>query len=148
MAVIKAKRSVHPAQLRGRSKITNSPTHQHRGPRHARFSRGGVEVTKSARRNRRRATNRQTISPGQFVLNERNLPHRRFVEFPLARGKTIEKVELFTTRGHHSIALDFQDHTSLNLEIEPTFIINAEFQQQKKGDIEVLAEWPPIQAQK
>jgi len=133
MATTKAKRSVHPAQLRGRSTITNLPTHH---------------LTKSARRNRRRATNRRTTSPGQFVLNERNLPHRRFVEFPLARGKTIEKVELFTTRGHHSIAIDFQDHTSLNLEIEPTFIINAEFQQQKKGDIEVLAEWPPIQAQK
>ena len=90
----------------------------------------------------------RTTSPGQFVLNERNLPHRRFVEFPLARGKTIEKVELFTTRGYHSITIDFQDHTSLNLEIEPTFIINAEFQQRGKEDIEVLAEWPPIHAQK
>ena len=105
-----------------------------------------VHPSKAARHYR--GNQKRTTSPGQFVLNERNLPHRRFVEFPLARGKTIEKVELFTTRGHHSIALDFQDQTSLNLEIEPTFIINAEFQQQKKGDIEVLAEWPPIQAQK
>src|SRR5215813_7418673 len=90
----------------------------------------------------------RSTSPGQFVLNERNLPHRRFVEFPLARGKTIEKVELFTTRGYHSLTIDFQDRTSLNLTIEPTFILDAEFQQREKGDIEVLAEWPPIHAQK
>ena len=133
MATTKVKRSVHAAQLRGRSKITNLPTHH---------------LTKSTRRNRRRATNRRTTSPGQFVLNERNLPHRRFVEFPLACGKTIEKVELFTTRGHHSITIDFQDRTSLNLTIEPTFILDAEFQQREKGDIEVLAEWPSIHAQK
>ena len=111
MAVIKAKRSVHPS--------------------------------KAARKNPKRTT-----SPGQFVLNERNLPYRRFVEFPLVRGKTIEKVELFTTCGYHAIAIDFHDHTSLNLEIEPTFIINAEFQQRQKGDIEVLAEWPPIHPQR
>ena len=109
-------------------------------------SKRSIRPSKARRRSKRNQT--RTTSPGQFVLNERNLPPRRFVEFPLARGKTIEKVELFTTRGHHSIAIDFQDHTSLNLEIEPTFIINAEFQQQKKGDIEVLAEWPPIHPQK
>ena len=102
-----------------------------------------VHPSKAARKNPKPIT-----SPGQFVLNERNLPHRRFVEFSLVRGKTIEKVELFTTRGYHSIAIDFHDHTSLNLTIEPTFILNAEFQQRKKGDIEVLAEWPPIQPQK
>jgi len=102
-----------------------------------------VHPSKAARKNPKRTT-----SPGQFVLNERNLPHRRFVEFPLVRGKTTEKVELFTTRGHHSITIDFQDHTSLSLEIEPTFILNAEFQRRGKGDIEILAEWPPIHPQK
>jgi len=102
-----------------------------------------VHPSKAARKNPKRTT-----SPGQFVLNERNLPHRRFVEFPLVRGKTTEKVELFTTGGHHSITIDFQDHTSLSLEIEPTFILNAEFQRRGKGDIEILAEWPPIHPQK
>src|SRR5215813_3318605 len=105
-----------------------------------------TKVKRSVHKKQRPQT--RSTFPGQFVLNERNLPHRRFVEFSLVRGKTIEKVELFTTRGYHSIAIDFQDHTSLNLTIEPTFILNAEFQQRKKGDIEVLAEWPPIQPQK
>src|SRR5215469_5943061 len=102
-----------------------------------------VHLKQAARKNRTRST-----SPGQFVLNERNLPGRRFVEFFLARGKTTEKVELFTTRGNHSITIDFQDHTSLNLRIEPAFIIEAEFQQREKGDLEVLAEWPAIHAQR
>jgi len=104
-----------------------------------------VHSSKAARLKRAQA---RSSFPGQFVLNERNLPGRRFVEFPLARGKTTEKVELFTTRGHHSIIIDFQDHTSLNLRIEPTFIIEAEFQQREKSDIEVLAEWPAIHAQR
>ena len=109
-------------------------------------SKRSIRPSKATRHYKRNQT--RTTSPGQFVLNERNLPHRRFVEFPLARGKTTEKIELFTTRGHHSITIDFQDHTSLNLTIEPTFILNAEFQQREKGDIEVLAEWPPIHPQK
>ena len=88
--------------------------------------------------------NRKTLAPGQLVLNQRTLPGRQFVEFPLARGKTIEKVELFTTGNYHSFTIDLHDKTSLNLQIEPAFTINARFQQLEKGDIHVLAEWPPI----
>lgn len=90
----------------------------------------------------------QSLPPGKFVLNERSLPGRRFVEFPLVKGKVAEKVELFTTAHHHSITIDFHDQTSLSLVIEPGFTINAEFQQRRKGDTHVLAEWPPIHSQK
>jgi hypothetical protein len=112
MAVTKAKRSVHRAQLR------------------------------------RNAADTSSLPPGKFVLNERSLPGRRFVEFPLVKGKTAEKVELFTTAHYHSITIDFLDQTSLALVIEPGFTINAEFQQRRKGDTHVLAEWPPIHSQK
>src|SRR5215469_16330553 len=98
-------------------------------------------------KNKKQRNQTQSLSPGKFVLNERGLPGRRFVEFPLARGKTTEKVELFTTGEYHSITIDFQDQTALNLEIEPSFTINAEFHQRKRGNTEVLAEWPPIRSQ-
>jgi hypothetical protein len=91
-----------------------------------------------------RNKNRKSFAPGQLVLNQRTLPGRQFVEFPLARGKTTEKVELFITGNYHSLTIDFHDKTSLNLQIEPSFTINARFQQHEKGDIHVLAEWPPI----
>lgn len=112
MAASKAKRSIHPAQLRR----TPSRTH--------------------------------FLPPGKFVLNERSLPGRRFVEFPLVKGKIAEKVELFTAAHYHSITIDFHDQTSLSLVIEPGFTINAELQQRRKGDTHVLAEWPPIHSQK
>lgn len=66
------------------------------------------------------------------------------VEFPQAKGKITEKVEFFTTGAYHSITIDFEDKTSLNFEIEPGFTINAELQQRRKGETEVLFEWPPI----
>jgi len=34
--------------------------------------------------------------------------------------------------------------TSSNFAIEPGFTLNAELQQRKKGETEVLLEWPPI----
>ena len=147
MAVIKATRSVHPSKATRRDNRLETDRHSDPALRDAerktQIRSTSIKATRHYKRSQKRTT-----SPGQFVLNERNLPHRRFVEFPLARGKTIEKVELFTTRGHHSITIDFQDRTSLNLTIEPTFILDAEFQQREKGDIEVLAEWPSIHAQK
>src|SRR5215813_14629367 len=106
MARTQVKRSVHKKQSAPRSK----------------------QSRKSNPRTRKRgSTNDSHLAPGRLVLNEKNLPGRRFVEFPLARGKTTEKVELFTTGEYHSITIDFQDHTSLNLTIEPTYILNAEF---------------------
>jgi len=106
------------------------------------------QSAKATPKNKKQRNQTRSLSPGKFILNERGLPGRRFVEFPLAHGKTTEKVELFTTGEYHSITIDFQDQTSLNLEIEPSFTINAEFQQLKKGETEVLAEWPPIQSQR
>ncbi|HEY6248370.1 MAG TPA: hypothetical protein VI685_00325 [Candidatus Angelobacter sp.] len=85
-------------------------------------------------------------SPGQLVLLERNLPHRRFVEFPLAKGRTVEKVQLFLTSNCNSLTIEFQDKTALSLDVVPGLTINAEFQQREKDDIDVLAEWPPIRS--
>ena len=83
-------------------------------------------------------------APGEFALRQRTLPHRRFVDFPLVKGKIADKVELFTTTNSHSLTIDFQDRTSLHLDIEPGFTINAEFMRTEKGELETLAEWPPI----
>jgi len=60
------------------------------------------------------------------------------------KGKITEKVEFFTTGEYHAITIDFEDQTSLNLAIEPSFTLNAELQQRRKGETEVLFEWPPI----
>ena len=85
-------------------------------------------------------------SPGELALQERTLPFRRFVAFPLVKGKVAEKVELFTSTNNHSLTIEFQDHSSLHLDIEPGFTIQAQLMQMEKGNLETLAEWPPIQS--
>lgn len=91
-------------------------------------------------------TQSQKLAPGELALQEKKLSDRHFVWFPLAKGKIIEKMEIFTTREYHCLRIDFQDQTFLVLEITPSFIINASYQQHTKDDPEMLAEWPPIKS--
>lgn len=79
-----------------------------------------------------------------FTLVERKLEGRKFVEFPQMKSKTLNKVEMFTTSGYHSISLDFDDHTSLALRIEPCFSLQATYSDVKRGDQEIVEEWLPV----
>ena len=78
-----------------------------------------------------------------FSLVERKFEGRKFVEFPQMKGKTLDKVELFTTPEYHSISLDFQDKTALALRIEPCFALQATYSDHA-GDEEILEEWLPV----
>lgn len=49
------------------------------------------------------------------AMIERKFPHTRFIEIPQMKGRTVEKVELFTTTEYHSIIIDFQDKTVVML---------------------------------
>ena len=104
------------------------------------------KVKRPARPTQHRGRSRTTKkpSPGEFALRERTLPGRRFVEFPLVHGKIADKVQLFTTTNCHSLTIEFQDRTSLHLDIEPGFTLHTQFMQSVKGELETLAEWPPI----
>ena len=108
--------------------------------------RRGDQSTKP--KNRKRSIQNRSSSnkpsPGEFALRERTLPGRRFVEFPLVKGKIAERVQLFTTTNNNSLSIDFQDQTSLLLNIEPGFTIHAQLMQLEKGELETLAEWPPF----
>jgi len=156
MAVTQVKRSIHKKQ----SAVSNQ--HLAKSKTKKRRTRTRSPLTKAAQRNnrwastrhpergkpaKRRTQTRSTLSPGSLGLLERKLPYRRFVDFPQVKGKTIERIHLYTSTDYHCITIDFKDQTCLNLAIEPSFTINAELQQLKKGNIEVVAEWPPIHAQ-
>lgn len=95
---------------------------------------------------RAKSKTKSQLSPGQLGLLERKFQGRRFVEFPQVKGKTAERVQLYTATDYHSITIEFEDETSLNLRIEPGFTINAELQQKRKGNLETLAEWPGIKS--
>ena len=78
-----------------------------------------------------------------FTQVERKLDGRKFVEFPQMKGKTLNKVEMFSTTGYHSISLDFDDRTSLTLRIDPCFALQATYSDVKR-DQEVIEEWLPV----
>ena len=132
MATTKAKRSVHPSKAARRDDRRVSNRHPDR-------RKPAERRTQNRRSSSRR---RDKIAPGSLALVEQKLPCRRFVDFPQVNGKTVERIHFYTATDYHSITIDFQDHTSLNLEIEPSFTINAELQQIEKGDTHTLAEWP------
>ena len=122
MAAIQSKLSVRKKQLVRRGDQSTKP--------------------KNSKRSTRKRLPFNKPSPGEFALRERTLPGRRFVEFPLVKGKIAERVQLFTTTNNNSLSIDFQDQTSLLLNIEPGFTIHAQLMRLEKGELETLAEWP------
>jgi hypothetical protein len=77
-------------------------------------------------------------------LIEKKFPGRKFVEFPEMKGRTVEKIEVFTTPEYHSITIAFQDKTLLNLAVEPGFTLRGSLQSIRTGNARVLRRWPPI----
>lgn len=64
------------------------------------------------------------------------------MEFPQARGRTVEKVELVANSDCHCISIRFQDKTDLSVMVDPWLIFNAEFSDWKTHDQRVLKRWP------
>src|SRR5215469_14650643 len=89
-----------------------------------------------------------TVEHPAGAATERKFGSQRLVEFPQIKGKITERLEFYSTADYHCLTIDFADKTSLNLEIEPGFTINAELQQRTKGERDVILEWPPIPCQK
>ena len=78
-----------------------------------------------------------------FTQVERKLEGRKFVEFSQMKGKTLSKIEMFTTSGYHNITLDCDDHTSLGLRIDPCFALHATYSDVKR-DQRTIEEWLPV----
>lgn len=70
----------------------------------------------------------------------------RIMEFPQARGRTVERVELVTNAEYHCVSIRFKDKTDLSLVINPSLTFNAEFSDWKTHDQRVLKRWPPIRS--
>ena len=96
----------------------------------------------------RRKPTEQSTQPRAAVLhkalNVRQIDNRRFIEFPQMKGRTIDKVELYTTPSYHSLTLHFQDKTALTLVIDLGFLMTARFVDAITGNERVLKRWPVI----
>ena len=102
---------------------------------------------KSKKRKKQAAKKRRSKSADPkppFNLIERRFNGRRFVEFPQMKGKTLEKIEMFTTQEYHSIDLHFADKTYVALVIEPCFALRAVYQDAEGEREEISEEWVPV----
>jgi len=106
------------------------------------------KLKRSSAKARQPRSETATVMRAAGAPKERKFGSHRSVEFPQVKGKTTERVEFYSIADYHCITIDFEDKTSLNLEIEPCFTINAELQQRRKGERDMILEWPPIPSQK
>ena len=76
------------------------------------------------------------------------LPHDQWMEFPQARGRTVERVELMTESEYHCISIRFQDKTDLSVEIDPCpdLTFAATFSDWKTHNQRVIKNWRRIRS--
>jgi hypothetical protein len=64
------------------------------------------------------------------------------------KGKPVECVEIFTASEHHAINVLFQDKTTLHFTIDPCFLLDIEYADQKTGDDwRRIKRWPLIRSE-
>jgi hypothetical protein len=71
---------------------------------------------------------------------------RRFVQFPQAKGKTIEGVELLVAPDYHSISINFEDKTALHFSIETGFTVKTDYSDWATGEQRFLRKWPLLKS--
>jgi hypothetical protein len=79
---------------------------------------------------------------GRRVPGQRTAPYARLIEFPQAKGKTVEKVELSTDPDFYCISIHFQDDTDLTFVVDPALTCRADYSRWKAGEQKVLKRWP------
>jgi len=75
---------------------------------------------------------------------QKNVRYPHLVEFPQARGRTVEMVELNVDSDFHCISIRFQDDTDLTFLIDPALTFRADYSRWKTGKQKVLKRWPLI----
>jgi hypothetical protein len=71
---------------------------------------------------------------------------RRNIEFPQAKGKTIELVELSLAEDDYSITVRFEDKTALHFDVVPCIELSPKFEDWKTGELQVVKQWKPIRS--
>jgi len=66
----------------------------------------------------------------------------RLVEFPEARGRTVERVELSTDSDFPCVSIRFQDNTDLTVLIDPWLTFQVDYSRWKAGNQKILKRWP------
>ena len=71
---------------------------------------------------------------------------RTVTEFPEAKGKTIESIQVYVTADHYSANVNFTDNTALILSMEPSINMFPYLGDWTTGECKVLKEWEPVKS--
>jgi hypothetical protein len=74
-------------------------------------------------------------------------PRTRVLQFPQAKGRTVEMIELIADGDFHCVSIQFQDKTDLSLMIDPALTFRADFYAWKKGNHRLLKRWPALRCE-
>ncbi len=77
---------------------------------------------------------------------QKNVRYPRMVEFPQARGRTVEMVELNLDSDFNCINIRFQGETDLTFIIGPALTFRADYSKWKAGNQKVLKRWPVLRS--
>lgn len=109
---------------------------------------------RSNRASSRKAASRKSASKVKSRLppkaqSSRRAAYGRRIQFADVKGRTVETIEFFTSPDYHSISVNFDDKTSLSLDIEPVpgFTVSPIYQRWKAGNSRVLRSWPVIRSE-
>jgi hypothetical protein len=72
--------------------------------------------------------------------------YERLVNFPQARGRTVEKVELSLDSDYHCVSIRLKDNTDLTVVIDPALTFQATYSEWKAGNQKVLKRWPVVRS--
>jgi hypothetical protein len=80
---------------------------------------------------------------GAYIMAE-DKPTRTATEFPEAKGKTVESIEVYAASGHFSANINFTDNTAIVFSMEPSITVFPYLGDWTTGDCKVLKEWEPV----
>ena len=75
------------------------------------------------------------------AVKRRKLAYARVLEFPQAKGRTVELVQLVANFDYHCLSIRFKDKTDLTVVIDPMLTFRANFSDWKTDDQRLIKEW-------
>jgi hypothetical protein len=75
------------------------------------------------------------------AVQRRKPAYARVLEFPQAKGRTVELVELIADTDYHCLSIRFKDKTDLSVVIGSMFTFRASFSDWKTHNQRLIKEW-------
>lgn len=105
-------------------------------------------MTRATRRPRKTkpAKSKKARKAASSNKSSRSAAYGRRIQFAEMKGRTVETIEFYTSPDYHSISVNFDDKTTLSLDIDPVpgFTVSPIYQRWKAGNSRVLRGWPKI----